>query len=201
MVESGSNISYFYNYKPILSMLTFIGDYPCKLDAKGRVLLPSAFRKLLAASSEDRFVLRKNLYEDCLDLFPVSEWNRQLAMIRSRLNPFNRKHATFLREFYRGTAEMQIDGNGRILIPKKLSTAFGASTILQNALTVIAVMTWSRRRMCALYCMQIRSGFRLPEMHRVLHALMLKRCRVESYRSKPGTMCSPVVRLKMRVCC
>ncbi len=114
-------------------MLTFIGDYPCKLDAKGRVLLPSAFRKLLAASSEDRFVMRKNLYEDCLDLFPSSEWNRQLAMIRSQLNPFNRKHATFLREFYRGTAEMQIDGNGRILIPKK----FFSDTNLSNVLTLV----------------------------------------------------------------
>lgn len=114
-------------------MLTFIGDYPCKLDAKGRVLLPSAFRKLLAASSEDRFVLRKNLYEDCLDLFPSSEWDRQLTLVRSQLNPFNRKHATFLREFYRGTAEMHIDGNGRILIPKKIFS----DTNLSNGLTLV----------------------------------------------------------------
>ncbi len=114
-------------------MQTFIGDYPCKSDAKGRVLLPSPFRKLLAASSEDRFVMRKNLYEDCLDLFPSAEWNKQLATVRAQLNPFNRKHATFLREFYRGTAEIQMDSNGRILIPKKF---FGDSK-LSNGLTLV----------------------------------------------------------------
>jgi len=133
VVESGLEISYFYICNPFLPMLTFIGDYPCKLDAKGRVLLPSAFRKLLIASSEDKFVMRKNLYEDCLDLFPLSEWNKQLEIIRSQLNPFNHKHATFIREFYRGTAEVQIDGNGRILIPKKFFT----DTNLSDGLTLV----------------------------------------------------------------
>jgi MraZ protein len=100
-------------------MQTFIGDYKCKLDTKGRVLLPSVFRKLLNGDSEGRCVLRKNLHEKCLDLFPMAEWERQIEMVRSKVNPFNKKHAGFLREFYRGTAEVQIDNSGRILIPKK----------------------------------------------------------------------------------
>jgi MraZ protein len=108
-------------------MATFIGDYPCKLDAKGRVLLPSAFRKLLNGASENRCVLRKNLYEKCLDLYPLPEWERQADMVRSRLNSFNKKHAGFMREFFRGTAEVQIDGNGRILIPKKFFEFAGFS--------------------------------------------------------------------------
>ncbi len=99
-------------------MSTFIGDYRCKLDVKGRVLLPSAFRKLLG-DSESYCVLRKNLHEKCLDLYPMQEWLRQVELIRSKVNPFNKKHADFLREFYRGTAKVQIDGNGRILIPRK----------------------------------------------------------------------------------
>lgn len=100
-------------------MQTFIGDYQCKLDAKGRVLLPSAFRKLLNGDSEGRCVLRKNLHDKCLDLYPMKEWARQIEMVRSKVNPFNKKHSGFLREFYRGTAEVLIDNNGRILIPKK----------------------------------------------------------------------------------
>jgi MraZ protein len=100
-------------------MQTFIGDYKCKLDTKGRVLLPSVFRKLLNGDSEGRCVLRKNLHEKCLDLFPMAEWERQIEMVRSKVNPFSKKHAGFLREFYRGTAEVQIDNSGRILIPKK----------------------------------------------------------------------------------
>ena len=100
-------------------MITFIGDYQCKLDVKGRVTLPSAFRKLLNGDSEGRCVLRKNLYDNCLDLYPLQMWERQIELIRSKVNPFNKKHAIFLREFYRGTAEIQIDSNGRLLIPKK----------------------------------------------------------------------------------
>lgn len=102
-------------------MVTFIGDYPCKMDAKGRVGIPSAFRKLLQSTSADRLVLRKNIYEPCLEIYPLEEWERQLNLIRSRINPYNRKHAAFLREFYRGTVEVQIDGNGRILIPKRMA--------------------------------------------------------------------------------
>jgi len=108
-------------------MTTFIGDYNCKLDAKGRVLLPSAFRKLLNGDSEHRCVLRKNLYEKCLDLYPLLEWERQTQMVRSKLNSFNKTHAGFLREFFRGTAEVQIDSNGRILIPKKFFDFAGFS--------------------------------------------------------------------------
>jgi MraZ protein len=100
-------------------MKTFIGDYPCKLDVKGRVLLPSAFRKLLNDVSEGRCVLRKNIHEKCLDLYPMPQWEKQVELIRAKLNSFNKKHASFLREFFRGTAEVQIDSNGRILIPKK----------------------------------------------------------------------------------
>jgi len=108
-------------------MVTFIGDYPCKLDSKGRVLLPSAFRKLLIGGSESRCVLRKNLYENCLDLYSISEWEKQTEIVRAKVNPFNKKHAGFLREFFRGTAEVLIDGNGRILIPKKFFDFAGFS--------------------------------------------------------------------------
>ena len=108
-------------------MVTFIGDYPCRLDSKGRVLLPSAFRKLLNGGSESRCVLRKNLYEKCLDLYSISEWEKQTEMVRAKVNPFNKKHAGFLREFFRGTAEVLIDGNGRILIPKKFFDFAGFS--------------------------------------------------------------------------
>ncbi|BAX80612.1 division/cell wall cluster transcriptional repressor MraZ [Labilibaculum antarcticum] len=108
-------------------MVTFIGDYPCRLDSKGRVLLPSAFRKLLNGGSESRCVLRKNLYEKCLDLYSISEWEKQTELVRAKVNPFNKKHAGFLREFFRGTAEVLIDGNGRILIPKKFFDFAGFS--------------------------------------------------------------------------
>ena len=101
-------------------MATFIGDYTCKIDEKGRVTLPSAFKKALAPEARDTFVVKKDIYEKCLVLFPLDEWERQVETIRSNLNPYNKEHSTFLRGFYKGTAEVMLDAANRLLIPKRL---------------------------------------------------------------------------------
>lgn len=101
-------------------MITFIGDYPCKADSKGRILLPSAFKKQMGDRVIDRFVVKKAIFEKCLLLYPYEEWERQISILRSRINPYNRAHAEFLREFFKGTAEITLDNNSRLLIPKRL---------------------------------------------------------------------------------
>lgn len=101
-------------------MTSFIGDYVCKVDEKGRLLFPSAFKKQNKSASPDRYVVKKDVFESCLVLFPVEEWNRQNELIRKNTNPYNREHNRFLREFYRGTAEITLDSSGRMLIPKRL---------------------------------------------------------------------------------
>jgi MraZ protein len=101
-------------------MTTFIGDYPCKADAKGRIMLPSAFKKQMGGASQDKFVVKKDIFEKCLILYPQDEWNRQVKLLRSRINSYNREHNQFLREFYKGTAEIMLDANNRILVPKRL---------------------------------------------------------------------------------
>ena len=98
-------------------MTTFIGDYPCKADSKGRIMLPSALKKQMAGAVQDRFVVKKDIFEKCLVLFPFDEWERQIKILRSKINPYNREHNKFLREFYKGTAEITLDGNNRMLIP------------------------------------------------------------------------------------
>jgi len=106
-------------------MSAFIGDYTCRIDAKGRVLLPSAFIKQLPAQGQDRFVVKKDIFEKCLVLYPISEWEYQNKLIRSKINPYKREHNEFLRNFYRGTAELVLDGNNRLLIPKRLIELVG----------------------------------------------------------------------------
>ena len=101
-------------------MTTFIGDYTCKVDAKGRITLPSAFKKQMDSASGDRFVVKKDIFEKCLVLYPFDEWERQNRLIRERINPYNKEHNKFLRNFYKGTAELALDGNSRLLIPKRL---------------------------------------------------------------------------------
>ena len=107
-------------------MITFIGDYSCKLDDKGRVLLPAAFIKQMASSKQERFVLKKDLFESCLVLYPMNEWERQNEILRQNTNPYNREHNKFLRGFFKGTAEIVLDASNRLLIPKRLLDEIGA---------------------------------------------------------------------------
>jgi MraZ protein len=107
-------------------MATFIGDYTCKVDVKGRIILPAAFKKQIPADAQDHFVVRKDIFENCLVLYAIEDWDRQLIKIRKKLNPYNREQNMFLRNFFKGTAELSLDNNNRILVPKKLMDLIGA---------------------------------------------------------------------------
>ena len=103
----------------VTDMANFIGDYRCKIDAKGRILFPAGLKKQLEADG-NCFVIKKDLFEQCLVMYTSAEWERQNEIIRSQINPFNKEHNRFLRGFYRGTAEIELDNNGRLLLPKRL---------------------------------------------------------------------------------
>ena len=107
-------------------MATFIGDYTCKVDVKGRIILPVAFKKQMPADAQDHFVVRKDIFENCLVLYAIEDWNRQLEKIRKKLNSYNREQNMFLRNFFKGTAELSLDNNNRILVPKRLMELIGA---------------------------------------------------------------------------
>ncbi len=112
-------------------MTTFIGDITFKLDTKGRFLFPSAYKKQITTSIRDSYVVKKDVFEKCLILYQIDEWERQVNIIRSKLNPYNREHSNFLRGFYKNTAEVTLDGNNRILISKKLLSLIDAKKELQ----------------------------------------------------------------------
>jgi len=107
-------------------MATFIGDYTCKVDVKGRIILPMAFKKQMPADAQDHFVVRKDIYENCLVLYSIEDWNRQLEKFRKKLNPYNREHNKLLRNLFKGTAELSLDNSNRLLIPKRLMELIGA---------------------------------------------------------------------------
>jgi len=100
-------------------MTSFIGDITCKIESKGRLLFPSVFKKQLE-KNDDKFVIKKDIYEKCLILYTFDEWERQIAILRKKLNLYNKDHSRFLREFYKNTAELTLDSSNRILIPRNL---------------------------------------------------------------------------------
>ena len=101
-------------------MITFIGEYTCKVDAKGRIMLPSAFKKQMPAGTEERFVIKPDVYEPCLIMYPMEEWKRMNKIIRRNTNPFNKEHERFIRLYNDGKAELVLDASSRLLIPKRL---------------------------------------------------------------------------------
>ena len=80
-------------------MIRFLGNIEVRADAKGRVFIPATFRKQLQAASEERLIMRKDVFQDCLTLYPESVWNEELNELRSRLNKWNSKHQLIFRQF------------------------------------------------------------------------------------------------------
>ena len=99
--------------------MRFLGNIEAKADSKGRVFLPAGFRKVLQASGEDQIVMRKDVFQDCLVLYPESVWNEQVDMLRSKLNRWNKQHQQVFRQFVSEVELIALDGNGRFLIPKR----------------------------------------------------------------------------------
>ncbi len=109
-------------------MTTFIGEYTVKVDDKGRLVFPSAFKSAVPSDGDLRFVLKKDIFEDCLEMYTFQEWEQQSSQVKSSLNFFNRDHAAFWREYMRDRAVVEPDEKlGRISIPKKLLEAIGVT--------------------------------------------------------------------------
>ena len=103
--------------------MRFLGNIEAKTDVKGRVFLPSVFRKVLQASGEETLVLRKDIYQKCLVLYPESVWNEKVDMLKAQLKPWKPSHQQMLRQFISEAEAISLDGNGRFLISKRLQKA------------------------------------------------------------------------------
>ena len=99
--------------------MRFLGNIEAKTDTKGRAFLPVIFRKVLQASGEEKLILRKDVFEKCLVLYPESVWNGQLDSLRNRLNRWNRQEWQVFRQFVSDAEFITLDSNGRFLIPKR----------------------------------------------------------------------------------
>lgn len=100
-------------------MARFIGNIEAKLDEKGRVFLPATFRRVLQKEGAEKLMLRKDIHQCCLVLYPENTWNELLDTLRKRLNRWNHQEQMWFRQFVAGVDELTVDSSGRILIPKR----------------------------------------------------------------------------------
>ena len=128
-------------------MITFIGEYGAKLDDKGRVVFPSAFKSLMPSEGDLRFVVRKDIFEECLEMYTFDEWQRQSEEVKSKLDFFNKEHAIFWREYMRNRAIVGPDGKlGRISIPKKLLESIGVTKEVVFSGNDYKIEIWSKEK-------------------------------------------------------
>ena len=107
--------------------MNFTGTIHAKLDVKGRVFLPSDFRRQLHEEGGGDLVLRRDVYQSCLVLMPLSVWRKEAEEVRNRLNAWNPRDAMVLRRFFGEVEEVSLDGTGRLLLPKRLQEICGIS--------------------------------------------------------------------------
>jgi MraZ protein len=119
---------------------SIIGTYECKVDAKGRLLLPAPLKKQLAGSLQDGFVLKRSVFQSCLELYPMHEWNLMMQKI-NKLNRFVKKNNDFIRRFTAGVKVVEIDNLGRLLIPKDLVSfsLISKDVVLSSVVNIVEI--------------------------------------------------------------
>ena len=142
MVKSGkkwSKIIYIYNLHKIL-MINLIGTYECKIDAKGRLMLPAVLKKQLSPIIGEAFVLKRSVFSSCLEIHPVSEWNVLMSEV-NKLNRFVKKNNDFIRRFNAGVKTIEMDASGRLLIPKDLinHAKINKHIVISSAINILEI--------------------------------------------------------------
>ncbi|MCI1681362.1 MAG: division/cell wall cluster transcriptional repressor MraZ [Bacteroides sp.] len=127
-------------------MIRFLGNIEAKTDAKGRVFIPACFRKQLQAASEEKLVLRKDVFQDCLVLYPESVWFKTQNQLRRRLNKWNAKHQEIFRQFVSDAEIMIPDTSGRILLPKRYLQLAGIQSDVRFIGIDDTIEIWAKER-------------------------------------------------------
>ena len=121
-------------------MINLIGTYECKIDVKGRLLLPVNLKKQLGDHVNESFIVRRSVFQNCLELHPFSEWKLTMEKI-NKLNKFVKKNNDFIRMYNAGVRIVELDSNGRLLIPKDLSKIYFSNNeiVLTSAINIVEI--------------------------------------------------------------
>lgn len=105
--------------------MRFYGTIQARRDAKSRVFFPAAFRRQAGAESDARFIMRRDIHEPCLVIYPSDVWENEVAALRSRLSGWNRGQAMLLRQFMAEIEEFGLDAQGRFILPQRFAAVCG----------------------------------------------------------------------------
>ncbi len=125
-------------------MTTLFGVYECSADAKGRVMLPVAFKKQLTSVLDKGFVMKRSIFSKSLELYPMATWNDMVKEV-NKLNKFVKKNVEFIRLFNYGVMPVELDASGRLLISKDLMTFSGIKKNVVMAAANDRIEIWDKK--------------------------------------------------------
>ena len=125
-----------------------IGHFNCKLDSKGRLMLPADFREQLGELADEGFVLRTSLFEGekCLDLFTMKDWEEQREKLRASIKIYNKIAIDAMRFVNDGVRPVKLDSTGRLQIPKELMEPAGLSKEVVIEALANKMEIWDKER-------------------------------------------------------
>ncbi len=124
-------------------MINFIGTYDCKADTKGRVMIPVTLKNQLSPVLNKGFVIKRSVFQPCLELYPMEEWNLLMQKMNKK-NRFRKKNNDFIRRFSAGVKPVEIDATGRLLIPRNLMEIAGISKNVVLSSTINIIEIWDK---------------------------------------------------------
>lgn len=123
-------------------MTQLLGEFDCKLDAKGRLMVPSSLKKQLPSVEQDGLVVNRG-FEKHLVVYPKKVWEDIVAEL-SKLNQYEKKTREFIRFFTRGASELTLDASGRVLLPKSLLEFAGINGEVVLACQFDKIEVWAK---------------------------------------------------------
>ena len=147
-----------------MNKIQFIGSSDAKADVKGRVFLPANFRHVLQEAGEESMVMRKDVFQDCLVIYPETIWKEQLAVLRSKLSRWNRQEQQIFRQFAADAEILTTDTNGRILIPRRYRELAGINLDVRFIGMDDTIEIWAREKVDAAFFAPEEFGEKLEQL-------------------------------------
>ena len=121
-------------------MINLIGTYECTVDNKGRIMIPAQLKKQLDGFTTEPFILKRSVFQNCLELFPYNEWKLMMDKV-NKLNRFVKKNNDFIRMYTAGVKSIDLDSTGRILVPKDLIaiSKLTKNVVLSSSINIIEI--------------------------------------------------------------
>lgn len=127
--------------------MRFLGSIDAKIDAKMRVFVPASFRKVLQGAAQSVLILRKDIFQNCLVLYPEDVWNAEVQTLRDRLSRWDKDHQQLFRQFVVDAERLEMDANGRILIPKRYLQMVGIDSEIQFLGVDNTIEVWRKNQL------------------------------------------------------